>query len=38
MPERFEVGTTEYISPKKTKPFDEDIYNTAIFAVFTKKR
>lgn len=37
MPERIEIGIIDYISPKRTNPLEQDIYSTAIFAVFTKK-
>ena len=37
MPKRFELNTTDYISPTKVESLEEDLYNTAIFAVFTKK-
>lgn len=37
MPEKLVEGTIEYIEPQKTDPYEEDIYNTAIFALFTKK-
>lgn len=37
MPNKFHSNTEEYIPPTKTTSLEKDIYNTAIFAVFTKK-
>lgn len=38
MPKKFTNDTEKYLPPEKTTSINKDIYSTAIFAVFTKKR